>query len=74
MEVGEHAALTEVMIGAGGGGGAVMVTVVVPDFVVSSVEVAVIATKPDAGMVAGAVNAPVLEMLPPDAVHVTAGL
>jgi hypothetical protein len=44
-----HETVTEVIVGAG-----VMVTVAVPDFVESSVDVALIVSDPDVGMEVGA--------------------
>lgn len=71
MPFGEQDAETEVIVGDAP---AVTATVVVPDFAVFWLEVAVIVTVPPTGTVLGAVKTPVEEMLPALVVQVTAEL
>jgi hypothetical protein len=56
------------------GGVRVIVNVVLPDLVASSEEVAVMVSDPEAGMLAGAVYSPELEIVPETADQVTAEL
>ena len=65
---GEHDTVTEVIVVVG-----FTVTVVVPDFDVSWVDVAVMVTRSDASPL-GAVNRPEVEIVPALADHVTAEL
>jgi hypothetical protein len=64
--VGEHVTVTDAIVPAG-----FTVTVVVPDFVPSWVEVAVIVTGSDTSPAPGAMNKPDAEIEPTLAAHVT---
>ena len=68
--VGEHTAETEVIVDEA----PVIAMVVVADLVVFCAEVAVIVTEPPDGTVDGAVNTPLDEIVPAEAVHVTTEL